>query len=151
MNQNERRTYLIKYLLNENKQYQGIDMPNDSMQQKQLLRSLMNVRMPEEIDDDFIEIQDAYLKKAIEEKGITDYKDLVPVKDNIYVWQGDITTLKCDAIVNAANSGMTGCYVPCHNCIDNCIHTYAGIHTEPAERRQVSRAAGTRVGRPVYG
>jgi len=119
MNQNERRIYLIKYLLNENKQYQGIDMPNDSMQQKQLLRSLMNVRMPKEIDDGFIEIQNTYLKKAIEEKGITDYKDLVPVKENIYVWQGDITTLKCDAIVNAANSGMTGCYVPCHNCIDN--------------------------------
>jgi len=127
MNQKERRTYLIKYLLNEKEEYKGIDMPNDSTQQKQLLRSLMNVRMPEEIDHAFIEIQDAYLKEAIEEKGITDYKDLTPVKDNIYVWQGDITTLKCDAIVNAANSGMTGCYVPCHNCIDNCIHTYAGI------------------------
>nr|MCR5023164.1 protein-ADP-ribose hydrolase [Lachnospiraceae bacterium] len=54
-------------------------------------------------------------------------KDLKPIEDGIYLWQGDITTLRCDAIVNAANSGMTGCYQPCHNCIDNCIHTYAGI------------------------
>ena len=139
MNQAERRTYLIKYLLNEKEEYKGIDIPKDSMQQKQLLRSLMNVRMPEEIDHTFIEVQDAYLKESIQEKGITDIKDLTPVIDNIYIWQGDITTLKCDAIVNAANSGMTGCYVPCHNCIDNCIHTYAGVQLRAECQKYMNR------------
>ncbi|MBO4650310.1 MAG: protein-ADP-ribose hydrolase, partial [Clostridiales bacterium] len=66
------------------------------------------------------------------EKGITDISDLPEVEDGIYLWQGDITTLKCDAIVNAANSGMTGCYAPCHGCIDNCIHTYAGVQLRKA-------------------
>lgn len=61
------------------------------------------------------------------EKGVTDIADLSPIENNIYLRQGDITTLKCGAIVNAANSGMTGCYSPCHNCIDNCIHTFAGV------------------------
>lgn len=60
-------------------------------------------------------------------KGITDINDLSPVQLGLYLWQGDITTLKCDAIVNAANSGMTGCYVPNHRRIDNAIHTYAGV------------------------
>ena len=61
------------------------------------------------------------------QKGITDIAGLQPVEKNIYLWKGDITTLKCGAIVNTANSGMTGCYHPCHNCIDNCIHTFAGV------------------------
>ena len=127
MEQRERRQYLIRYLLNEQDRYQDIQIPAGTNEQKQLLRALMNVRMPQEISEEFLSVQDDYLAEAVRQKGITDYKSLVPVKDGIYLWQGDITTLKCDAIVNAANSGMTGCYVPCHNCIDNCIHTYAGI------------------------
>ena len=87
----------------------------------------MNVRSPRMIDDNFLKVQDAYLKEETKSKGITDVDALVPMQDGLYVWQGDITTLKCDAIVNAANSGMTGCYVPNHRCIDNCIHTFAGI------------------------
>ena len=75
----------------------------------------------------FNRIQDAYLQTAIEEKGIVDVNDLKPTQEGIYLWQGDITTLKCDAIVNAANSQMTGCYIPHHRCIDNCIHSYAGM------------------------
>ena len=82
---------------------------------------------PADISDEFLEVQDEYLKEEISERGITNIKDLKPVRDGLYIWQGDITTLKCDAIVNAANSGLTGCYSPCHSCIDNCIHTYAGI------------------------
>ncbi|MFR5971931.1 MAG: hypothetical protein ACLUGF_13150 [Clostridium sp.] len=87
----------------------------------------MNVRAPKPIDENFIQVQNEYLQEVIEEKGVTDLHDLTPVKDNLYVWQGDITTLRCDAIVNAANSQMTGCYIPGHACIDNCIHTYAGV------------------------
>ena len=75
----------------------------------------------------FLRIQDEYLTEVNEEKGLVTLSDMVEVKHDIYIWQGDITRLKVGAIVNAANSGMTGCYHPCHNCIDNCIHTYAGI------------------------
>lgn len=97
------------------------------MEQKQLLRSLMNVRLPQRLSDDFLAMQDEYLREELAQKGITDIDDLTPIADGMYLWPGDITTLRCDAIVNAANSGMTGCYVPCHRCIDNCIHTYAGM------------------------
>lgn len=127
MEQNERRHYLIRYLLNEQDRYQNITIPAETNEQKQLLRALMNVRMPQDISEEFLAVQNDYLAETTRQKGITDYQNLSPVKDGIYLWQGDITTLRCDAIVNAANSGMTGCYVPCHNCIDNCIHTYAGI------------------------
>ena len=125
MTQSERRIYLIKYLLKE--QPNAIHIPDDEKGQRDLLQSLMNVRMPKPIGDDFINVQNAYLRERLEEKGITDINDLTPVRKDIYIWQGDITTLKCDGIVNAANSGMTGCYYPCHGCIDNCIHTFAGI------------------------
>ena len=127
MNQEEKRLYLIKYLLNENTRYASAKIPNDIIEQKRLLRSLFNVRLPAPIDDEFLRVQDEYLKEETRLKGITDIKDLLEIEDGIYLWQGDITTLKCDAIVNAANSGLTGCYIPCHNCIDNIIHTYAGI------------------------
>ena len=127
MTQAERRLYLIKYLLNENEEYKGIEIPRDTKNQKTLLRSLFNIRKPKSASDEFIKIQDEYLKTEIEEKGITDYKTLKPVDNGIYLWQGDITTLKCDAIVNAANSQLLGCFYPNHLCIDNAIHTFAGI------------------------
>ena len=127
MNQSKRRKYLINSLLEEKKEYKKIVLPQSADEQKTLLRSLMNIRMAAPISEAFLQIQDEYLREAVKEKGITDIKDLKPVEEGIYLWQGDITTLRCDAIVNAANSGMTGCYQPCHNCIDNCIHTYAGI------------------------
>ena len=123
MNHTEKRLYLIQALLNEQPDYQEIAIPASPEDQKRLLRSLFNVRMPGVISEEFLKIQDEYLREAIAEKGITDLSTLSPVSDNLYLWQGDITTLCCDAIVN----GMTGCYQPCHNCIDNCIHTYAGI------------------------
>ena len=127
MNQDEKRLYLIKYLLNENNKYSDVEIPSNEDEQKRLLRSLFNVRLPAKIDEEFLKIQDEYLQEETRLKGITDIKDLLEIEDGIYLWQGDITTLKCDAIVNAANSGMTGCYIPCHNCIDNIIHTYAGV------------------------
>jgi len=127
MTQTERRIFLIQKLLGEHPQYRRLAIPSTADEQKKMLRSLMNVRLPRYIDEDFLTVQDAYLRKETTAKGITDIAELLPVEDGIYLWQGDITTLRCDAIVNAANSGMTGCYVPCHRCIDNCIHTYAGL------------------------
>ena len=127
MNQTERRQYLIRALLAEKPEYRDMAIPADEYGQKRLLRSLFNVRMPGAISGDFMAVQDDYLKEAIREKGVTDYTALKPAEPGIWLWQGDITTLQCGAIVNAANAGMTGCYQACHNCIDNCIHTYAGV------------------------
>ena len=132
MNHTERRQYLIKRLLSEQPRYGDISVPEDPNGQRRLLRSLMNVRMPAAIGGDFLQVQDEYLTETAREKGVTDLSELTPVEEGIYLWQGDITTLRCDAIVNAANSGMTGCYVPCHGCIDNCIHTYAGVQLRNA-------------------
>ena len=121
MTQTERRLYLIQELKKEQPGYAGLKIPEDEDGQKRLLRSLFNVRMPRPADQDFLEVQDAYLQEEIRSRGITDLADLQPVREGIYLWQGDITTLRCDAIVNAANSQMLGCFVPCHGCIDNAI------------------------------
>ena len=120
MNQEERRKYLIARLSDE-------QIPEDPVEQKNLLRRLVNVRPPSEYDDDLLKIQDEYLACEIETSGIIEASSLQELQSKIILWQGDITTLKCDAIVNAANSMMTGCYIPNHKCIDNCIHTFAGV------------------------
>ena len=129
MNRFEQIQYLNRWLLDEMPEYkeQAAQFPQEPTAQRRLLRSLMNVRPPRRTDWAFLKIQDAYLQGETAAKGITDIADLTPVQPGLYLWQGDITTLKCDAIVNAANSGMTGCYIPNHRCIDNAIHTYAGI------------------------
>lgn len=127
MNQSERRMSLIRVLLKEHPEYRGLRIPADADTQWQLLRGLLNIREPRRIGTDFLQIQDAYLQEETAAKGITDAADLMPLQPGLYLWQGDITTLKCDAIVNAANSDMTGCYCPNHSCIDNTIHTYAGV------------------------
>ncbi|MCD8222973.1 MAG: protein-ADP-ribose hydrolase [Clostridiales bacterium] len=132
MTQDERRIYLIRSLLAEDVRYQGMEIPTDVPQQKRLLRALFNVRMPRPVSQDFLTVQDAYLQEATRQKGITDVSDLTPVQEGIYLWQGDITTLRCGAIVNAANSQMLGCFCPNHGCIDNAIHTYAGIQLRAA-------------------
>ena len=127
MNQSEKRLFLIQSLLNERPSCQKQMIPTDSDRQKILLRGLMNVRRPASIGREFLQVQDAYLQGETAAKGITDVADLTPIQPGLYLWQGNITTLKCDAIVNAANSGMTGCYIPNHRCIDNAIHTFAGV------------------------
>ena len=126
MNQQERRLYLIRELLQET-QEPSLTIPTDFLAQKQLLRGLMNIRPPRPISQSFLRIQDAYLQEEQRQKGIVSLDTLSPIQPGIYLWRGDITTLSCDAIVNAANSGMTGCYVPNHHCIDNCIHTFSGV------------------------
>lgn len=154
MNQAEKRVFLIKRLLDEDRRYRGREVPADAYEQKLMLRSLMNVRHPKAIDAEFLTVQDEYLRQEIEDTGITRLADLEPVCGDFYLWQSDITRLECGAIVNAANSGMTGCYVPCHACIDNCIHTFAGIqlrldcaqlmerqgHEEPTGQAKITKA-----------
>lgn len=127
MTHDEMRLWLIDYLVNENDGYNGIHIPEDCNGQWRLLRSLMNVRPALPIGEEFLSVQDEFLSEEIARKGITDIASLSEYEGGIYLWQGDITTLKCSSIVNAANSGMTGCYHPCHGCIDNAIHTYAGV------------------------
>ena len=127
MNQSEKRLFLIQSLLKEKTEYRDIDIPAEPESQRQLLRGLMNIRAPRHTDGAFLKTQDEYLQGETAAKGITDIADLTPIQPGLYLWQGDITTLKCDAIVNAANSGMTGCYIPNHRCIDNAIHTFAGV------------------------
>lgn len=153
MNQTDRRTFLIKKLLDESPQYGAVVIPHDAWEQKRLLRSLMNVRPPRPASREFLAAQDEYLREELAQKAVVEIADLSPVEEGICLWQGDITTLRCDAIVNAANSGLTGCYVPCHSCIDNCIHTFAGVqlrqecgsimaaqgHEEPTGQAKITR------------
>lgn len=129
MDHSEQRKWMIGQLLCEEEAYKGYRIPADAREQRDLLRALMNVRPPRAIDSAFLKIQDEYLSAENERAGITDIGTLSPCPSDsrLYLWQGDITTLKVDAIVNAANSGLTGCYRPLHNCIDNCIHSRAGI------------------------
>ncbi|MCI8293429.1 MAG: protein-ADP-ribose hydrolase [Hespellia sp.] len=124
-----KRVYLIKELLSELPQYKDLDIPDNTEEQKKLLRSLMNIRPPRPIGEEFLRVQDEYLRAEVEEKGITD-SDTLPVSpdhNRLVLWRGDITTLKVDAIVNAANSALRGCFVPCHSCVDNIIHSVSGI------------------------
>ncbi len=156
MNQEEKRVFLIEELKKESSVMRGIAVPKEEEAQKMLLRGLMNVRMAKPTSVSFQKVQDEYLQTETEKKGITKLSSLSPVaviprltapdadplrgKEAadasgseqhtdafLYLWQGDITTLAADAIVNAANSAMTGCYIPNHRCIDNAIHTFAGI------------------------
>ena len=125
MNQIERRRALIRYLLDEGHWRNTI--PENETEQKRLLRGLMNVRPAEPVSEEFLEMQDEYLQEALAEKGTVSLADMEELQPELYLWRGDITRIQCGAIVNAANSGMTGCWQPCHSCIDNCIHTYAGV------------------------
>ena len=126
MTQVEKRKYLIAALLKEQPQYSEIEIPTSEQEQKILLRSLFNIRMPLPVNNEFLTIQDTYLQEEVRQKGITSVVDLQPLQDGLYLWQGDITTLQCDGIVNAANNQMLGCFCPNHGCIDNAIHTFAG-------------------------
>lgn len=141
MTQTERRLFLIKELLREHSAYRNIEIPENTQEQKNLLRSLFNIRPPRSASKEFLKVQDEYLQTETAEKGVTDLADLTPVQEGVYLWQGDITTLRCGAIVNAANSQMLGCFVPCHGCIDNAIHTYAGVQLRLA-CAEIMRAQG---------
>lgn len=154
MTHTEQRVWLIRKLLEESPRYRDMEIPMDQTGQDRLLRSLFNIRPPRPADDEFLKIQDAYLRDLVAQKGITSIDSLSPIQPDQYLWRGDITTLQVDAIVNAANSQMLGCFVPCHGCIDNAIHTYAGVqlrlacaqlmekqgHLEPTGTAQITPA-----------
>ena len=126
MTQEERRIALIQFLLAE-RQERNIPLPSSEAEQKRLLRELMNVRPPHPVGQEFLHLQDEYLQEEQRRRGVTDWRTLSPIRDGLYLWRGDITTLRCNAIVNAANSALLGCFYPCHGCIDNAIHTFAGV------------------------
>lgn len=127
MTQEERLLWLIKYLLSENSKYSKVEIPDYADEPFNLYRSLVNVRMPEYIGNEYLTVEDEYLQEEITKKDITHINELIPCSDDIYLWQGDITTIDTDAIVNAANNQLLGCFCPCHACIDNCIHTFSGV------------------------
>lgn len=156
MTHEEKREYLIKELLAELPQQGEVRIPTDESGQKRLLRSLMNIRPPRPAGDRFLAVQDEYLSEEVMEKGVTDSATLPvsPLDARLVLWRGDITTLKSDAIVNAANSALRGCFIPCHSCVDNIIHSVSGIqlrlacdeitnrqgYEEPAGRAKITPA-----------
>lgn len=119
--QPQRLAYLVEAFKADSAGYQNLRTPKDTEERRAVLRSLMNIRPPKCLPDEVRDIQDAYLKERSKEKGIVTIDMIPEIRDHISVWQGDITRLACDAIVNAANSQMLGCFVPMHNCIDNPI------------------------------
>ena len=129
MDHKEKRRFLIRGLLDEWLKYKKMAIPEEDEEQRRLLRSLMNIRPPRPVDEGFLKIQDAYLQEEVEEKGVTDVESLTPSPsdERLILWRGDITTLRVDGIVNAANSALRGCFVPCHSCVDNIIHSVSGI------------------------
>lgn len=156
MTHEEKRIFLIKKLLFELPQYKDIEIPEQEEEQKRLLRSLMNIRPPRPVSKEFLKVQNTYLREEVEEKGIVD-SALLPASlldERLVLWQGDITTLKIDAIVNAANGALRGCFVPCHSCVDNRIHSVSGVqlrlacdalmkkqgYEEPAGRAKITPA-----------
>ena len=140
MTHDEERKWLIIKLKNENPIYRKIPVPSDEQAQKDMLRTLMNLRMPAPVSAEFIEVQNAYFRRESIMKGIVDERTIepCPLDSRLCIWQGDITRLRVDAITNAANKGMTGCYQPLHNCIDNCIHSAAGIELRLECARQMN-------------
>ena len=144
--QEERLDYLVEAFKADSDQYKELQTPHDASGKRKLLRSLMNIRMPGEMPDHVLEVQDAYLTERNAEKGVVMPEDIPEIRDRMSIWQGDITTLAVDAIVNAANSQMLGCFVPMHTCIDNCIHTFAGIQLRAECSRQMNQLR-TRYGR----
>ncbi|MBO5485216.1 MAG: protein-ADP-ribose hydrolase [Lachnospiraceae bacterium] len=137
--QEERLDYLIEEFKADSDEYKDLKTPADTEGKRRVLRSLMNIRMPRSMSEDVLKVQDEYLKERISENGIVTLADIPVTKDNLSIWQGDITRLKVDAIVNAANSQMLGCFVPMHTCIDNCIHTFAGVQLRAECNRQMNQ------------
>ncbi len=135
--QTQRLDYLIEELKAESDSYRHIRTPEDEGGKQRMLRSLMNVRMPKELPTEVWKVQDAYLQEYARERGIVQLSDIPLRGEGLSVWQGDITRLAVDAIVNAANGQMLGCFIPLHACIDNCIHSFAGLQLREECNRQM--------------
>ena len=137
--QEQRLDYLVEEFKADSGEYKDLKIPADQEGKRRILRSLMNIRMPKRLPDEVLEVQDEYLSGRAEEKGIVQLSDIPVMRDGLSIWQGDITRLAVDAIVNAANSQMLGCFVPMHTCIDNCIHTFAGVQLRAECNRQMNQ------------
>ena len=147
MTQDQRLNFLVRRFREDARDYQNIPTGETAEERRTILRSLMNIRMPGMLDQETMDIQDAYLLERNAEKGIVSPSEIETVAASLgsshpfapvlSIWQGDITRLAADAIVNAANSQMLGCFVPMHTCIDNCIHTYAGVQLRAECHRQM--------------
>ena len=137
--QEQRLDYLVEEFKADSGEYKDLKIPADQERKRRILRSLMNIRMPKRLPDEVLEVQDEYLSGRAEEKGIVQLSDIPVMRDGLSIWQGDITRLAVDAIVNAANSQMLGCFVPMHTCIDNCIHTFAGVQLRAECNRQMNQ------------
>lgn len=118
---------LLNYFINEDKYLQKYEIPSNYTEKRLFLRGIVNLRPPKPLSEDILKLEDKLLQLELKDKKITNINEIKPQEQNICLWQGDITTLKIDAIVNAANSAMLGCFIPNHHCIDNAIHTFAGI------------------------
>ena len=137
MTQEQRLNFLVEEFKADSDEYKNLETPADTEGKRRILRSLMNIRMPKRMTEDVLAVQDEYLKERAEDKGVVVLSDIPVIRDGLSLWQGDITRLSVDAIVNAANSQMLGCFVPMHTCIDNCIHTFAGIQLREECDRQM--------------
>ncbi len=147
--QEERLDYLLEKFKEDSGRYRNLEVGDDWQEKRMVLRSLMNIRMPGAMDEDVLRMQDEFLQEEAREKGIVTLQEIPSVKeqygserplaDRISLWQGDITRLQVGAIVNAANSQMLGCFVPCHGCIDNAIHSAAGIELREACSRYMNQ------------
>ena len=139
MTQEERLNYLLERFKTDSGEYAGLQVGSSEDEKRRVLRSLMNVRLPRDMDAETLHVQDEYLRERAEEKGVVALADIPCIAGypQISIWQGDITRLAVDAIVNAANSQMLGCFVPMHACIDNCIHSFAGVQLRVECNRQM--------------
>ena len=139
LTQEQRLTELVEAFKADSGEYRDLETPGDTDGKRRLLRSLMNIRMPKALPTATLWLQDAYLRGRAEEKGIVTPEEIPVIEGVISLWQGDITRIAADAIVNAANSQMLGCFVPMHTCIDNCIHTFAGVQLRAECNRQMKQ------------
>lgn len=118
---------MIAYLVNEDSSLKNYVIPNETLKKRLFLRGLINLRAPKPIDEEFLKLEDELLQRELKQKNIIDEKDIEPLYKNMGLCLCDITVLKIEAIVNAANSSLLGCFIPNHSCIDNAIHSEAGI------------------------
>ena len=139
MTQEQRLDTLVEAFKADSVQYKDLQTPADTEGKRRILRSLMNIRMPKKLDDSVLAVQDEYLRERISEIGIVTLSEIPMIRNGMSIWQGDITRLAVDTIVNAANSQMLGCFVPMHTCIDNCIHTFAGVQLRAECSRQMNQ------------
>lgn len=147
--QEDRLDYLLQEFKEDSIEYRNLEVKEDYEEKRRALRSLMNIRMPKGMAADIVAVQDEFLKQEAKEKGIVELSDIQTIKEQygsshpfgnkISIWQGDITRLAVGAIVNAANSQMLGCFVPCHGCIDNAIHSAAGIELRAECSRRMNQ------------